>query len=141
MISCSQGQNQVWHTASSGLRIPQCISPAPTKSPWAVQYFWVFIIIAAAVFMALAVCAWSVANAVCMGTCRHSVVTPHMARHASMCPCIHLLDLCRYYFSQRANQPAVIQRFLDMQKRLRNAPSTGVVSIVVTDIEGECVQF
>ena len=55
---CQGGMDQVWHTVMGGLRVPQCIPTPPTTTPWAVQYFWVFIIIAALVFIALSVGAW-----------------------------------------------------------------------------------
>jgi hypothetical protein len=41
----------------------------------------------------------------------------------------------RYFFRQRGYRPAVLQKIIDMRKRLRDPPTSGQVSIVVTDIE------
>ena len=43
--------------------------------------------------------------------------------------------ICRFFLLRRASRPAVLQNIIDMRKRLKGAPTTGMVSVVVTDIE------
>ena len=43
---------------------------------------------------------------------------------------------CRYFFLRRGQRPAVLQKLIDVRKRLRDPPTSGPVSIVVTDVEG-----
>ena len=42
---------------------------------------------------------------------------------------------CRYFLLRRANRPQVLQNIIDMRKRLKGVPTSGTVSIAVTDIE------
>ena len=43
--------------------------------------------------------------------------------------------VCRFFFLRRAGRPQVLQNIIDMRKRLKGVPTSGTVSIVVTDIE------
>ena len=43
--------------------------------------------------------------------------------------------ICRFFFLRRAGRPQVLQNIIDMRKRLKGIPTSGTVSIVVTDIE------
>ena len=45
------------------------------------------------------------------------------------------VSVCRFFLLRRASRPAVLQNIIDMRKRLKGAPTTGMVSVVVTDIE------
>ena len=46
------------------------------------------------------------------------------------------MHACRYFFIKRGRRPAMLQKMIDMRKRLRGPPTSGTISIVVTDIEG-----
>ena len=41
-----------------------------------------------------------------------------------------------FFLLRRANRPQVLQNIIDMRKRLKGPPTSGTVSLVITDIEG-----
>ena len=45
------------------------------------------------------------------------------------------LPHARFILLRRANRPQLLQNMIDMRKRLKGAPVSGTISIVVTDIE------
>ena len=47
-----------------------------------------------------------------------------------------LMRAFRYFLIKRGRRPAMLQKMIDMRKRLRGPPTSGTISIVVTDIEG-----
>lgn len=47
-----------------------------------------------------------------------------------------LLLLHRFFIFRRGSRPQMLQNLIDMRKRLKGPPQGGVVSIVVTDIQG-----
>ena len=51
-------------------------------------------------------------------------------------PASFSLHACRYFLIKRGRRPAMLQKMIDMRKRLRGPPTSGTISIVVTDIEG-----
>lgn len=65
--------------------------------------------------------------------------TPHSCKpymHSMHSSPAHVPALTyRFIILRRASRPAVLQNIIDMRKRLKGAPTSGVVSIVMTDIE------
>ena len=41
-----------------------------------------------------------------------------------------------FFFFRRGSRPPFVQRILDLRKRMKGLPTSGTISIVVTDIEG-----
>ena len=48
---------------------------------------------------------------------------------------------CRFFLLRRSSRPQLLQNIIDMRKRLKEAPTGGTVSLVVTsipDMSGTC---
>ena len=59
-------------------------------------------------------------------------------KHPACEPCQHSRFRhlhARFILLRRSNRPQLLQNMIDMRKRLKGAPVSGTISIVVTDIE------
>ena len=61
------------------------------------------------------------------------LIAPLLCRSCTN-PCWY--ETCRWLVASSGSRPVLLQSMLDMRKRLKGAPLSGMVSVVVTDIEG-----
>ena len=132
-----------------GMKFLQCVPIPPVPlAPWYQRNSWIFIIVAVVAAAILVAMAWCVEGwALSMGS-RWALdglsrweglqAAAHNCKFACChCPTCTFFNhiICRFFFLRRAGRPQVLQNIIDMRKRLKGIPTSGTVSVVVTDIE------